>query len=345
MNTSESDESNLAYRLGFKVGWSGEPTSANSPIERIALTLTLLFFTFSAPPIIASDNASFDTQATTLTIPSVNVADQSAYFLQLSLTQTEPELLFDVADVSEITWSDDNQASFSLASGVLSVPNLYVGKQRWNVTLELIADSLQFRAVSGSPVTDILIMESYDDEQNPFVIAVGDDQFVPFFDAEGMLNRVDHIAGTKMYLESSTREVSYRFDQAGNLDCISTHGFYGVISISLDSDGYTLLYDSCSQESGLYVIENLLLYRIETPIVDPIAMRTEFDEWLAGSYTQESSGEIDDWQGGHNENKWTDRDNIYMLFHGISQSDDVYACVMAATGNNAWISNNAACEM
>lgn len=136
----------------------------------------------------ASEGARYDSEENILTIPAVNIGDQSFYYLQLSLSSSEIEILFDVKEAREIERPSSSEAYYSTSTSRLSVPSVDVGGEQWVVNLNLLQDSSQFR------VDSILL---------------------PFFDVAGGLTDVE-------YIDRSMDRFTFRFNEAGNIESVAS---------------------------------------------------------------------------------------------------------------------------
>jgi len=156
-------------------------------ISLTLLSIALLFLssTFSA---MASEGARYDIKENTLTIPAVNIGDQSFYYLQLSLSSSEPDIIFDVKEVREIERPSSSEAYYSTGTSRLSVPSVDVGGAQWIVNLDLLQDSNQFRA---------------------------DSMLLPFFDVAGGLTDVE-------YIDSSMNKFTFHFNEVGNIESVES---------------------------------------------------------------------------------------------------------------------------
>ncbi|NKB32742.1 MAG: hypothetical protein GKR91_06555 [Pseudomonadales bacterium] len=340
MKTNYVDESNFAFTLGFRVGWY-----KTLVFRKLSITACILIFSLSlisyTSPAAAIEVAHYDSDDLTLTIPNVNVSNQSAYQVELVLSQTEPSLIFDLTEAEEIGWTEEAYANFSLESGMLDVPNLYVGAQKWNVTLELIPESLQFRAVTATPVNDVSVIESNNGESIPFIVSLGNDQLIPFLEPTGELLRIDYIFNRNSYQLNSSRNVSYRFDLDGKLECVGTNvsSSYYDISFRFDSGSFRLESGNCNQTSNSSSIEGPISYMNGTDVIDTVAIRRLYDD-IVGPFNAGSSGEGSDLLFGQD----TERNTVYALLYAVSRATTVYTCAKTVEGGNGWVSYETACE-
>lgn len=124
-----------------------------------SISFFLFLSSFSFIPVQAMENASFNSEQNTLTIPALSFSGQGSYFVEMHLSQTEPNVIFDVAKAEENGEVSSNEAYFSIDSGLLNIANLDIAGDSWIVTLEQLGSSSQFQVISASASPGVSITE------------------------------------------------------------------------------------------------------------------------------------------------------------------------------------------
>ena len=159
----------------------------------------LMFFAASAP---ASEAALYNNIEDTFTIPIVNVDDQSFYYLELRLSESENR--FNIKDAWEIGSQNNSDGYFSTATSRLSLANVDMDGGQWIINLDLTQDSSQFMVES---------------------------MFLPTLDAAGNISEVE-------YIDNALEHFIYRFNEALKIDHIETERFV----YSFQADGSVNVY-------------------------------------------------------------------------------------------------------
>lgn len=281
------------------------------------------------------ENASFNSEQNTLTIPALSFSGQGSYFVEMHLSQTEPNVIFDVAKAEENGEVSSNEAYFSIDSGLLNIANLDIAGDSWIVTLEQLGSSSQFQVISASASPRVSVTEIVNSKVTPYVFDIGTSRIIPRVGFFGDLKSME-------YLIAPGERVTLVFDVDGDIESIRLKNYLLHFSKFRDGESQVLVEGEAYQEffavnadaSDIELIKDLFTdFNLNHRFTDfNLAGSRDYVEYDEERVTATNSGTL------------PSEEAVFNLLKAATLSTSVYSCAIVFSANGAELLDKSVCE-